>query len=405
MGFFGQEYELVPIVPPQVNLNHILAAPAPLAETIVKRYPDHLQIIYFDAHKLPGFPKRLEIPPQEISKGSRLMIIRDAGIGDMIMLSSALRELKKEVGPGVELLLATLRDRHPLMYNSGLLEHFFPLPIPLSDLVNTTDYYFLFSDPRGIFGKVNMIDYYLDSFSIDYRAIDPEDKIPFLSPCLTRSDEIISSIRENTPDGHIRVLYSPGASDPWRQLPPRVLNLLAVNYGEFVFFVPKYNLHGHTQHGNVFEIDTSGDLIEFVTAIEECDILVSADSAAYHIAATMNKPSLVLFGPIDTKPAQYYPSATALEGVYEGEVCRFPCGISGHAGRFARKPIGANKVTRFEPGTEVITHSGRPFIYDPRKGCPEANITGTKYSPCLDLLPDERILEGFEKVLAQYKTH
>ena len=401
LTFFGQEYALGPISFPEVDISRILVVTDALAKALHRIYPEFLEPVIFDATRLPGFPEPLMIPLSDIPQGKRLIIIRDAGIGDMIMLIPALKKLREIVGHKVEIGLCTLKDRHALVEGLGYANRLYPLPIRLSELVENADYFIGFPDIKGIYNRVNMTDFYLDSMNIDPEAIPASDKIPEIPRGLLRQEGTIREIRRVSGDWAIRAFYSPGASDPIRRLPPSILRTLARNFPDILFLTPETIPEEVKDLENIILIDTSASLSSFATAINECDILVSSDSGAYHIAAAIGKPSLVFFGPIPSMlRSTYYTYTVSLDPFdYMGETCVPPCGIHARTQRATLKPIGANMVRDLQQGTEIITFSGHVFSYDPSMGCPEAQAKGTRFSPCLESFSEESILQGFKRVL------
>ncbi len=401
LTFFGQDYALGPISYPDVDISRILVVTDDLAKALYRIYPEFLEPVSFDATRIPSFPEPLVGSPSGIPEGKRLMIIRDAGIGDMIMLIPALRKLKQMVGHKVEIGLSTLKDRHPLVEGLGYVDRLYPLPLRLSELVSETDYFVGFPDIKGIYNRVNMTDFYLDSMCMDPGSIPSADKLPKIPESLLLHEDTIRKIRKLAGYRSLKVFYSPGASDPIRRLPPCILLTLATSFTDMIFLTPEKIPEEAKGLDNVTGIDTSSGLASFATAISECDILVSSDSGAYHIAAAIGKPSLVFFGPIPSMlRSTYYPYVISLDPFdYMGETCVPPCGIHARTQRASLKPIGANMVRDLRQGTEIITFSGQMFTYDPSLGCPEAQAKGTRFSPCLESFSDESILQGFERVL------
>jgi len=402
--YHGHSYSLSPITYPNVNIHNILVmGGTSLARSICMENKGFITGLDFDATRIPGFPKPLDMDVSSIPPGKRLMLLRAGGIGDLIMFTPALRHLRQRCRPGVKIMLSTFEDRKALFEDLGLVDMFYPHPIRLSDLVDSADFYVDFSDKRGIFNHVDMIDFHLDCLGMDPSGIPWDQKIPAISSGLSRNHVIREEIKKISGHGHSQatVLYSPGASDRIRYLPDDILKLLASNFKGINFVVPGKIPISCEHMENVFSLDTSSGLDAFVTAIATTDALVSTDSSAYHIAAALGTPSLVFFGPISSSiRTRYYPNVVALEACYFGETCASPCGISALTETPPVIPIGANRVRILEKGTTITTHSGKSFIFDPSRGCPEAQLKGSDISPCLKSFNPKDIIQGFEKVLS-----
>jgi len=344
------------------------------------------------------------VPPQELPDGTKLMLLRGGGIGDIIMLIPALKQLWKMVGNRIIIKLSTFYERIPMMESLGYIDKYFPHPIRLFDFMNESDYYMDFSDPKQIFNEVNMIDFHLDSLYFNPASIPAKDKVPELPGDLKRSVRVIAGMNALVPAGRSRVLFADKASHRIRYLPPGILKLLSERFPDVSFLVPSDRNGRSNEAANIYDLDTSGGLGDFVTAIDLCDLVVSSDSSAYHIAAAIGKPALVFFGPIGSRiRVGYYPNIVALDSQYTGATCHAPCGISALQETQPTTGIGANGVKNLETGVEIVTFDGHSFNFDPKKGCPESNALGTSYSPCMCCFSEEDIIRGFEKSLS-YQT-
>jgi len=395
MTFFGESYALEPLTHPEINPDHILAAPNGLGHSIVNRHRQHLQIIDFEADRIPGFPRRLMQNPADLPVGTRIIMLRDAGIGDALTMTPIIAHLNK-LDNRVLPVLATLKDRHELFAGTGC--PLLPLPIRLSQLLGQADFFIDFHDPKDICEKVEMIDFNFDSLNIDPRTIPSEQKIPSLAPEIASSDNIRTRIDSLTREFLIRILYAPGASDQLRVLPDVILKKLALTYPDIAFISTDSGSEPIAK--NVFSLETSESLRAFITAIDHCDGVVSSDSSAYHLATALGRPALAIFGPVPSSiRSGYYPKVVALDAAYQGQTCHSPCMIHGHLFRNAGIPIGREGIRQLKAGTPITTFSGSTFTYDPEKGCPEMNCCDTPNSPCLMNISDAALLPSFEKLL------
>ncbi len=399
--YHGHSYKLSPITYPDVNIHNILVMGGPsLARSICKENSGLMTGLNFDASLIPGFPEPLGMAVSEIPCGKRLMLLRAGGIGDLIMLTPALRQLRSRCRSGVKIALSTLQDRKALFEDLGFVDDFYPHPIRLSDLVESADFYVDFSDRRGIFNHVDMIDFHLDCLGIDASSVPKEQKIPVISKGLSRNHAVREEMKRLSRHGRPLVIYSPGASDRIRYLPDDILGLLATSFKGIDYVVPGSMPKTCEGMENVFSIDTSSGLDAFVTAIAASHAVITTDSSAYHIASALSKPCLVFFGPISSSiRSKYYPTIVALDACYFGKTCASPCGISALTETPPVIPIGANRVRALEKGVKITTYSGESFTFDPGKGCPEAQYLGSSTSPCLMSFSPEDIIKGFERVM------
>lgn len=399
LGYHGQRYDLLPITPPEVDLHNILVISGlPLARSICEENPP-LQHISFAAERLPGFPRRLAEPVQDLAPGTRLWLLRGGGIGDVIMLEPALRALRERLRPGVAVTLCTFADLFCLFAEREVVDRLVPQPVRMDDFLNC-DVYAEFDDPHKLFNKIEMIDFHLDCLGIDPATIPAGEKIPRLSPTLSRSPRILRLLADLEAHRQVTVLFSHTASDRIRHIPPGYAACLAAAHPEILFLVPGALPPELSERENVRSLDTSGGLSDFVTAIACCDALVSADSSACHIAAAVDTPALVLFGPIDSRMRTgYYPRVLSLDADYRGETCLSPCGISALTETPPVIPIAREQVRLLKKGLTLTTRSGRSFTFDPARGCPEANALDTPFSPCLASFDEQALLTVFEQLL------
>ena len=393
-SYYGHTYALAPLTPPEINPSHILVASSGLERAILDEHPNVMQPVSFAAERIPSFPKPLSGRPEELPPGSRILLLRAGGIGDLIMLPPALKIQRERLAGRAEIILATYSDYAGIF--EGLVDKILPYPVTLGQLLCEADFYLEFNDPKGLFASGEMADYYLDHLSIAPESVAASDKKPILPQALAQSPAVLAQLERLA--ARPRILFAGSASDKIRRLPERILAELAAAHPNLSFVVPGPSA---VELANVFSLDTSGGLGDFVTAIRHCDALVSADSAAYHIAAAFDIPALVLFGPIGSSiRTGYYPRVIALDAGYRGQTCESPCGISTILRRTKLKqPIGTNQVTLLERGTAIVTNEGQTIFYDPDRGCPEAIALDSSLSPCLRSIRSEAILKSFKGLL------
>ena len=391
---FGEDYYLEPLTYPHINLSHILVVEDTLGKRILKKNP-HIHKMDFDTSRIPGFPERLQLPPSELPQESKIILLRGGGIGDLIMLTPAIRALGEALPPHSQIILATSRDKQSLFEKESFIDSIVSHPIRMSDFMEA-DYFVDFTANDTLFASGHMTDFYLAKCHIDYRKV--ANKIPWISSEL-KSSQTVGGIFEGIRRNHkgAIVLLSGEASDIIRTVPPDILRIFPESFDEILFIVPLKS--GDTKNvecgeyintGNVFFLDTFSSLTDFVSAIQACDAVISADSAAYHIAAALGKPCLAIFGPVhSSRRALYYPTVHPVDPVYNGNCCCSPCGIDTLSN--LKKLSGIDK-------------SGFNWdMYDPAKGCPEANLKGTLHSPCILSLSQSELISRFKELIRAMK--
>ena len=391
---FGEEYRLEPLAYPHVDLSHILAVEDTLGRRILQKNP-HIHAVDFDTGRIPGFPERLQSPPSGLPRGSKIILLRGGGIGDLIMLTPAIRALREALPPHAQIILATSRDKRSLFETGSLIDRIASHPIRMSDFMEA-DYYIDFTVRDTLFSSEHMTDFYLASCHIDYRKI--ADKTPWISRELGTSNTV-AGIFEGIRRDHTGpiALLSGEASDTIRTVPAKVLRIFPESFDDVLFVVPRktgetgnaeFKEYIHT--GNVSFLDTFSSLTDFVSAIQACDAVISSDSAAYHIAAALGKPCLALFGPVhSSRRALYYPTVHPVDAAYTGSCCTAPCGIDTLSNL---KRVSGIDATGFNWDR-----------YDPAKGCPEANLKETLHSPCILSLSRSELINGFAQLLGAMK--
>jgi len=379
---FAGTFQLEPVTYPKVNLKHILVAENDLGHLLL-RSNKHIKEIKFDYKKLSRFPRYLK-KIDNIEENQKIILLRGGGIGDLLMFSPMLKALKDSVPASTTITLATFTERHPFFHDNPYIHQLVTLPVRMHDFVNY-DYYMDFCGKEGGFKNLNMTDYFLS-----YLSLSPGDNVvkePRIGEALTRCPSIIGEFetlrgRHNQPI----VLFNPGASNIIRALPPGILDGLSANFPDVLFVVPSSNQNELSSSGNIIYLNTFGSLDAYITALKCSDAVVSSDSSAYHIAAALNKPCLVFFGPICSKfRSLYYPSIISLDSHYHGTTCKAPCGL--------------NKVEFLDKQTL----DGSAFKTGVGSGCAEAKIKGVRYSPCLMWYSEEEICKNFTLLMSRIR--
>jgi ADP-heptose:LPS heptosyltransferase len=388
--FYGQKYSLGAFSPPRVDLHDILACEDFYGKFFLSRkefYPT-LKKVSFDVNLLPGMPKPLNIHPSDLAQGSKILVMKSGALGDILLLTPALKHLREAMPANTEVWLSIPKKFHILFEGSSFVDRLFAYPVRLSELI-AADYYVLFESAD--FARMNIVDFYLHEFLLDHSTI--KDKKPILSADLRQSAKILRAFNGIKQAGSGPTIFYNGKSNAkLRDLPERFLDLLLKNFPDITFVVTDASLENHyKKRGNIIYLDTFDNMRDYITAIDCCDALVSADTSAYHLAAGLDKPGLVFFSSIDPGlRTGYYSDILSISPEYAGKICRSPCGL--HSEKY------------YHPDHDLFKKLHDMGLRPSMDRCPEAQVQNTAISPCLTSIPDERIVENFELSLSRIKN-
>ncbi len=370
---FGQKYDLMPLDPCTQNVGDILAADSDSAFELLAKHPEFLQNVSFDRNRCRGFPK-IVTNFHNIGEEGRLLIIRNGGIGDHILFLPALRIFRHEISPGIEIWLSTQKEKHSLFCKDKHIDRLLPLPLRLDTLLEA-DYLIDFTERDDIcdFKRIHMTDYFLHFLGIDAtRHKDKTPQINILNGISHRLEGQFLQFRKHFQKRHL-VLLNWKASNRLRDLPPEKLLFLLEDFKNVIFVIaqPRHHEQKTRQLIQGYRdrvIDCSqqmASLEDYLAAVSICDAVVCTDTATYHLAEALEKPSLTLFGPVSSDlRIRYYKKAKAIDADYKGESCHSPCGLD--------KAIN---------------------------GCSEAQLKGTAHSPCLLSISEDRIRRAFSEMM------
>jgi ADP-heptose:LPS heptosyltransferase len=373
-NIFGQDYHLKPLDSQIENIEDLLVTDNFSAYELLTRHQDLLCQVNFDIRKCRGFP-RLINNLTELEAGGIALIMRNGGIGDHIMFLPALRVFREMFPPDIQIWLATQKEKHPLFDNNLCIDRLYPLPLRL-DVLLKADYLIDFSYRNDWYDldRLHMTDSFLNFLNIDYEKI--EEKTPKLEWDTSRSPEISSvfkDLRKANP-GKLLIMLNWKSSNYLRDLPPEKLLFLSKEFKDVIFVIAQSKALSEEAakltrgYGdNIFNCSSKMDsLTDYITAVANCDAVVSTDTATGHLAEALGKYSLIIFGP--TKEdlwIRYYQKMHPLRPDYYGRTCRPPCGL----------------------------------IKNVENGCPEALLMGSLYSPCLLSIANEKICLAFQKLI------
>ena len=93
-NIFGQDYRLKPLNPKIGNLEDILVTDNFSANELLTRHPDILVQVNVDRSKCDKFPRSVN-DLKDIAKKGKILILRNGGIGDHVLLLPALKIFRK----------------------------------------------------------------------------------------------------------------------------------------------------------------------------------------------------------------------------------------------------------------------------------------------------------------------
>ena len=259
------------------------------------------------------------------SGNARVLINRSlGGIGDMLMLSVALRELKRSM-PGIHLTVAinrhdTYDDTYYKLYKNApfideIVDSRYIRPERFDNYFNVTTVCINYESTRTI--PRNRISIFADTIGI--KKI--ESAIPFYKEELNEAN--LMEIFLDKYKGRKKVFIHTASMDGKRSWDIKnTLNLIRLierNYPEAVIFVSDFNNYYSNWpiFKNVIEVSEM-DVRRTASLIKRCDLFVGPDSGPMHIAAAVGTKSLVIFGSIPPEARiNLYPThkSVQLEGL------------------------------------------------------------------------------------------
>ncbi len=257
-------------------------------------------------------------------------VIRMGGLGDLILLSSGLRELKSRMKKSL-LTFAILKEHVPFIKSLGFLDHVLDVNrIDDYGFDNVIDLRFAVEPPQlGSFCKGTW-----DSYMMDDRS-DAFDKLLGVYPCpkrflLPEDDKTETRMYKIVGSDFILICASMVAAA--RSIIPSYIKPLCHKIISRIG--KKVVLIGQSQPWNKSLSEISGDGItnlidktsipEMVSLCRLADVVVSPDTGTLHIAGALGTKTLGLFGNINPRTrVSYYPSVKTLYP--HGELKCLPC--------------------------------------------------------------------------------
>ncbi|QJA06999.1 methyltransferase domain-containing protein [Thermosulfurimonas marina] len=315
-------------------------------------------------------PVKAELPPfyrGEDLRGKTLLVVAQAAIGDALCMTPALREVKRRF-PDLRLWVSVSGRARPVLEGLPYIDELLPMPVPYAK-VKKADYLVKCIEMVGKpqFDQLNLVEYFLWKLYLP-RAEDETPDVRVDEEPLAELRPVFEEIRRLAPGKKV-LLFHYLASSVHRTLPPKLLaeieKLTAEEYVPVICSLPQEDLTVEVSL-DVYGVRAANlsslmkDVRYLVAAVSLADAVITADTATLHIAAGLKKPTVLVSGPINPEfTSRTYPTVVPARAHYRGETCMAPCGQ--HA-------------------------TGQP--------CSEALKKGQYYSPCLESLPPEVIVQA-----------
>lgn len=337
------------------------------ADDVLNLLPDNIRDLFEQAHSV--------IPPfyrGEPLNGKTLLVIAQAAIGDALCMTPALREIKKKY-PDMILNVTISGRARPVLEGLPYIDNLLTMPVPFRE-VSKADYVVkvieMVNTPQ--FDNLSLVDYYLWKL-FHYRAEKETPDVLVNQTALAEMKVAFDKIREAS-GGKKILLFHYLASSIHRTLPPRLLkeieDLIWDEYVPVICSLPEEDITVETAL-DVYGIKAANlsvfmkDVRYLIASVALSDAVITADTATLHIAAGLEKPTVLVSGPIDPEfTAGNYPTVIPVSANYRGETCMSPC--------------------------------MRHFTNEP---CFEAQVKRQFYSPCLSSIPPKIIYSALKDAI------
>jgi GT2 family glycosyltransferase/ADP-heptose:LPS heptosyltransferase len=248
--------------------------------------------------------QRLAFNEQEY--GNAITIIRDDGIGDLLMGICAFKGLRKRY-PGKKLILATYQRNIDMMAGFKLFDEFIPIPdgrkyspipIPLaSQVFNFIDMEMDFAGTWSITredNKVNRHLVYTSELGLeqDYQLVP----MPEYPEARQRVRQLLRKMKVDPAQRFVVLclIATNPARSWWEPYYPQLLEALKAKGLTPVLVGTRDSKYFHGR-GMVNLVGKTKTITEYIEAIKLGKYVISADTSAYHIAALSRIPFLAIF--------------------------------------------------------------------------------------------------------------
>ncbi|MBZ0273760.1 glycosyltransferase family 9 protein [bacterium] len=306
--------------------------------------------------------------------GRTVLLWRNGGYGDLLMITPAIRELKRRY-PLARIKFATVDRYRSVLAGNPDIDEIVSVPFPAAAL-SSVDFLLTFNNTieSSTDAALPGVDIFAARACVTLAA---DNRVPVYNVSPARADAIAKTLAAFAPvEGLPWVAIQMRASSPVRTYPLDALKRVAWKLAQssYVFLFsdrPKDFTQDLRRAGIVNLCGVLPDMADVAAALAGCDALVAPDSSLVHYAAALGVPTIALYGPfpgaIRTKD---YPLCTTLEVDRAAWPCA-PCLLHGHA------------------------------------PCPKAVERGRRDSPCFETLPPRAVVAAVRDILANKKgqTH
>jgi ADP-heptose:LPS heptosyltransferase len=291
------------------------------------------------------------------------LVIRMGGLGDLVMLSSGLREMVRR---GETVTLATLPQFVPFMAALGVGKVIKVQDIGRFSFDKVIDLRFSVEPKElGQICKGTWADYTTkdrsDAFD-ELLGVYPARKsfeVPVSPAALKKVDALLSSLKGLRVVAINACMVASARSIPPKYVRPLCRMLANLGVGVVLFGSSQpwnRELKDLSVHGVVNLIDRTS-LDETVALLSLADVVVTPDTGSLHIAAALGKPTVALFGNINPRTRiSYYPTVRPLYP--QGEVECAPCWDLHPCSSDPRKPVKCMLILTPNRITNAVMETG-----------------------------------------------
>ncbi len=329
------------------------------ADDVFNLLPEPLKSLFEQSYSvLPPFYKGQSLD------GKTLLFIAQAAIGDALCMTPALREIKKKY-PTMTLNVSISGKARPVLEGLSYIDNLLPMPIPFKEVAKA-DYIVKAIEMVGTpqFDSLSLVEYYLLKLNIPKAEKETPDVI-LDNAILAEMQEIFSKIKESS-GGKKILLFHYLSSSVHRTLPPKLLkeieDLIWDEYVPVICSMPNEDITVETAL-DIYGIRAANlsvfmkNIKYLIAAVALSDAVITADTVTVHIAGGLEKPGVLITGPIDGQlRVGNYPTIISVSYPYKGQTCIAPC----------------------------MQHA----LKTP---CAEAQIKRQFYSPCIESIPPKVI--------------
>lgn len=252
--------------------------------------------------------------PSRDWNSKRVLIIRNGGFGDLIMLTPLLKEFRRRWSD-VALVVCCGKSYRAVLQGNPHLSSIVEYPLKTADL-NVYDAVIEFEETdvyRRVADNMNMIDVYGAVTGLQISNPKPIIVIP--------DDEIVKARRIFPRTRNVaRIGIQAFASNRIRTYPAHLLaqvvnSLLDMGYEVILFGEINAELVARKRLRILSISDPDVTFMERLAILCTCDFCIAPDSSFSHVAGALGIPAIVCYGPIPSHlRSSYYPTVLAIDG-------------------------------------------------------------------------------------------